>query len=169
MQAGGLRRYVERRVMRAVGNQRQRHQHGDRHAQEADQFIQTMIFSWSQNAHTSLLAIGEGARRGLGARALSRGSHPDVCKQRNDYIKGAVAGKGELAPRSASVTERSWREFPAETALAAGWRRQLSVCALGPRHPASHERACRLRPAVRSKSKRPSWPEAKQPKARPGE
>ena len=58
MQVGGFGGNIERRIVRAVGNQRQRHQDGDRHADKADQFIETMILSWSQNAHESLLEIG---------------------------------------------------------------------------------------------------------------
>src|ERR1700693_4763568 len=58
MQIGSFGGYIERRIVRAVGNQRQRHQDGDRHADKADQFIETMILSWSQNAHESLLEIG---------------------------------------------------------------------------------------------------------------
>src|ERR1700675_4755187 len=49
---------IERRIVRAVGNQRQRHQNGDRNTDKADQFIETIILSWSQNAHECLLEIG---------------------------------------------------------------------------------------------------------------
>ena len=58
MQVGGFGGNIERRIVRAVGNQRQRHQDGDRHADKTNQFIETMIFRWSQNAHKYLLKIG---------------------------------------------------------------------------------------------------------------
>ena len=58
MQGGGFAGHIERRIVRAVGNQRQRHQNGDRNTDKADQFIETIILSWSQNAHEFLLEIG---------------------------------------------------------------------------------------------------------------
>ena len=39
MHIGRICGHVERRIVRAVGKQRQRDQNGDRYAQKADQFI----------------------------------------------------------------------------------------------------------------------------------
>src|SRR5258705_2069896 len=93
MHVRGIGGNVERRVVRAVGKQRQRDQDGDRHAQKTNQFIQTIILSWSQNAHTSLLAIGEGARRRAGGASAVARTHLELREQRNDYIKDTAVGK----------------------------------------------------------------------------
>ena len=47
MQRGGIGGNIEGRIVWAVGNKRQSHQNGRRHADKADQFIETMILSWS--------------------------------------------------------------------------------------------------------------------------
>ena len=44
--------------------------------------------------------MGEGARRRVGARALSRGSHLELREQRNDYTKDGTLGNKDIKPRA---------------------------------------------------------------------
>src|ERR1700739_192208 len=120
MHIRGFSGHVERRVVRAVRDQGQRDQDGDGHTEKADQFIDTMIFGWSPNAHTNRLKVVEGARLRVGARALSRGSLLEQLEQCNDDSKAGAAGKRDVQCVTMPATEtgnpRDFRSFDEKTA-----------------------------------------------------
>jgi hypothetical protein len=86
-----------------------------------------MIFRWSQNAHTNLLKVGEGARLRVGARALSRGSLLEQLEQCNDDSKAGAAGKRDVQCVTTPATD------PGNHGISGVWMRKLrkSVTALG--------------------------------------
>ncbi len=89
------RRHVKRRVVRAVGKQGQRDQYGYRDAEKAHHLVQTVIFRWSQYAHTILLFWGRkkptrDALRATGhAGAGARGPSGGISKAGRIYQTGS--------------------------------------------------------------------------------
>ena len=100
-------RDVERRVERRIRKQAQGEKYGQAEADEADELVEALIFSWCKNAHKSLrLALmlptdlakrwkqkaldgqaGEGSRTMWVARALARGAQEEERECADDYSK----------------------------------------------------------------------------------
>src|ERR1700680_763906 len=62
-------RNIERGIVRAIGKQGQRDQHGQGNGQKSYQLIKTAVFSRSKQANTSLHHSGEGRSAGSTGRA----------------------------------------------------------------------------------------------------